>query len=81
MSLTAPRPKMQLVSSASLIKAASTIRHNVAMLVAGLKRCLDLHTAIEQIRTTIAPGCRMSPRRKAPNAYQLPLNLPEVAYA
>jgi len=65
----------------SLIKAASTVRHNVALLIAALSGYLDLHLAIGHIQSTIALGCRMNPRRKAPNAYQLLLNLPEVAYA
>jgi hypothetical protein len=59
----------------SLPKAASTIRFNVALLIAGLKGVFDLQTAIEQIRSTIALGCRMNPRRKKPNTYQLLLNL------
>ena len=62
----------------SLTKAAATIRRNVALLIAGLRGLLDLPTAIEQIRSTIALGCRMNRRRKAPNTYQLLLNLPEV---
>ncbi len=60
----------------SLTRAASTIRWNAALLIAGLKGVLDLQTAIEQIRSTIALGCRMNPRRKKPNTYQLLLNLP-----
>lgn len=63
----------------SLTKAASTIRFNVALLLAGLKGLLDVQTAIEQIRSTIALGCRMNRRRKRPNTYQRLLNLPEVS--
>lgn len=62
----------------SLVKAASTIRQNVALLIAAFGGRLDLQQAIEQIRSTIALGCRMNPRRKAPNTYQLLLNLSEV---
>lgn len=64
----------------SLVKAASTVRHTVALLIGALGGHFPLCTAIEHIRCTISLGCRMNPRRKAPNAYQL-LNLPEVAYA
>jgi hypothetical protein len=62
----------------SLVKAASTVRQNVTLLIAALRGCLELGTAIEQIKNTIALGCRMNPRRKAPNTYQLLLNLQEV---
>lgn len=62
----------------SLVKAASTVRHNVALLIAALKGHLELGAAIEHIRHTISLGCRMNPRRKAPNAYQLLLNLSEA---
>jgi hypothetical protein len=65
----------------SLVKAASTIRFNVALLLAGLKGVkgvLDVQMALEQIRSTIALGCRMNPRRKKPNTYQRLLNLPAV---
>lgn len=61
----------------SLTKAASTIRFNVALLIVGLKGkgLFDLEYALEQIRLAIALGCRMNSRRKAPNTYQLLLNL------
>lgn len=62
----------------SLVKAASTIRFNVPVLIVALKGWLDLESAIEQIQSTIALGCRMNPRRKAPNTYQLLLNLSRV---
>ena len=63
----------------SLTKAAATVRFNVALLIVALKGLFDLQTALEQIRSTIALGCRMTPRRKKPNAYQLLLNLPVPA--
>lgn len=59
----------------SLVKAASTIRFNVPVLIVALTGWLDLELAIEQIKRTIALGCRTNPRRKAPNTYQLLLNL------
>jgi len=65
----------------SLVKAASTVRHTVALLIGALNGHLPLRTAIEQIKTAIALGCRMNPRRKAPNAYQLLLPFPEVPLA
>jgi Transposase DDE domain len=59
----------------SLTKAAATVRFNVALLIVGLKGLFDLECALEQIRSTIALGCRMNSRRKKPNTYQLLLNL------
>jgi len=65
----------------SLVKAASTVRHTVALLIAALRGHLLLSTAIEQITTAIALGCRMNSRRKAPNAYQLLIPFKEVPLA
>jgi hypothetical protein len=62
----------------SLVKAASTIRQTVALLIAAFRGILTLSAAIEQTRAAIALGCRMNSRRKAPNAYQLLIPFKEV---
>jgi hypothetical protein len=62
----------------SLVKAASTVRHTVALLIAAFRGLLPRSTAIEQTKAAIALGCRMNPRRKAPNAYQLLIPFKEV---
>jgi hypothetical protein len=63
----------------SLVKAAQAVRSNVALIVAAFRGLLSLSGALEQILCSMQSGCRMNPRRKAPNAYQLLLSLQEVA--
>jgi Transposase DDE domain len=65
----------------SLVKAASTVRQTVALLIAALRGHLPLCIAIELITTAIALGCRMNSRRTAPNAYQLLIPFKEVPLA
>ncbi len=63
----------------SMVKAAQTVRDNVALLVSGMRGAIPLAVAIEQIRACTAAGCRMNRRRKKPNTYQLLLDLQNVA--
>lgn len=63
----------------SLVKAAQTVRASVVLLVAALRGRLPLAVALEQLRATIAAGCRMNSRKTAPNTYQLLLRLTEAA--
>lgn len=65
----------------SLVKAAATIASNVSLLVAAFHGRLVLEAAIDHIRSAIALGCRMDTRRKAPNTYQLLLDLDDGALA
>ncbi|MHB0878526.1 MAG: hypothetical protein ACYC5O_21015, partial [Anaerolineae bacterium] len=65
----------------SLVKAAATVRSNVALLIAAFGGRLRLDTAIAQIRSVIARGCRMNTRHKAPNTYQLLLAFDQGALA
>ena len=62
----------------SLVKAAQTIRDYVPMLAAALVGRIDFTVPIEQIQFCLQAGCRVNSRRKAPNTYQLLLNLPGV---
>jgi hypothetical protein len=63
----------------SLVKATATVRSYSALLIAAFGRCFPLPTALQFIQDTIASGCRMNTRRRAPNSYQLLLN--PTAYA
>lgn len=63
----------------SLVKAAQTIRDYAPMLAAALVGRIDFTVPIEQIQRCLQAGCRINHRRKAPNTYQLLLNLPEAA--
>jgi hypothetical protein len=65
----------------SLVKAAATIRGNVALLIAALCGCLSLEVAIQHTCSTITLGCRMNTRRKRPNTYQLLLALGQEGLA
>ena len=58
----------------SLVKAAATIRDNASLLVAGLSGWLPIRTAIQILKQAITSGCRLNPRRKHPDTYQLLLN-------
>lgn len=63
----------------SLVKAAQTIRSHALMLILAMACKIKLGTAIEEIAHCLASGCRMNRRKKAPNTYQLLLNLQEAA--
>jgi len=63
----------------SLVKAAQTVRAYVPMLASAMAGYLDIALPIEQLKCCLSAGCRMNPRRKKPNAYQLLLDLQEAA--
>jgi len=63
----------------SLVKAAQTVRAYVPMLASAMAGYLDIALPIEQLKCCLFAGCRMNPRRKKPNAYQLLLDLQEAA--
>ncbi len=63
----------------SMVKAAQTVQDNVALLIGGIRGFIAMTTAIEQIQVCAVAGCRMNRRRKRPNAYQLLLDLQNVA--
>ncbi len=55
----------------SLVQAAQTMRQEAVLLAHALTGVLTLPTAIRQIATGIAAGCRLNRRRQAPNTAQL----------
>jgi hypothetical protein len=62
----------------SLVKAARTVRAHVVALAGGL-RCLPrLIAALEQLRATLAAGCKQQRRRAHPGAWQLLLAVTEA---
>lgn len=63
----------------SLVKAAQTVRSHVLLLASALAGVLPLALALEQLCRTIGRGCRMNPRRVAPNTYQRLLALEPAA--
>jgi hypothetical protein len=63
----------------SMLKAARTVRDHALVLSYALTGLFDMTRVIQQIERCLASGCRMNPRRKVPNTYQLLLNLKEVA--
>ena len=73
-------PDRSLVKAAqAVLQMLGTARSNVALIVAAFRGLLSLSGALEQILYSMQSGCRMNPRRRAPNAYQLLLSLQEVA--
>ena len=63
----------------SLVKAAETVRAYALMLASAMAGVVDLEVVITQISHCLGTSCRMNPRRKHPNTYQLLLALPDVA--
>ena len=61
------------VPSRSMVKAAKAIRSQVGLLAKAIGGTLDLHWVVQQI-TQDLHRCRLNPRRKHPNAYQLLLS-------
>ena len=62
----------------SLVKTSQTIRDYVVMLVEAMHELISLAVVIEQISRCLAAGCRMNRRNKAPNTYQLLMELETV---
>jgi hypothetical protein len=58
----------------SLVKAAQSVRDHGLMLLYALSGLIDLDLVIGQIGCCLAAGCRMNPRKRAPNTYQLLLD-------
>ena len=55
----------------SLVKGAYTIRGYALMLASAMGGFIRLAAVIELVGRTISAGCRMNPRRRKPNTYQL----------
>jgi hypothetical protein len=62
----------------SLAKAAQTVQKYALQLATGLWSQTRTHETLEAIARCLAKGCRMNPRKKHPNTYQLLLALTEV---
>ena len=61
----------------SLVKAAQAIRSSAVLLTTALAGAFPLALALAQIQLRLAsPGCRLNPRKTAPNTYQLLLAFP-----
>jgi hypothetical protein len=62
----------------SLVKAAQAVRSSAVLLAAALTGAFPLSFALAQIqRRLAAPGCRLNPRKTAPNTSQLLLAFPD----
>jgi len=61
----------------SLTKAAQAVRSHALALLLALPSRRRLRAALATLRTCIAAGCRLNPRRTHPNTYQLLLATPE----
>ena len=59
----------------SLVKGAQTVRGYALMLAAAMNGFIQLPSAIRLIGRTLSAGCRMNPRRRKPNTYQLLLGV------
>jgi hypothetical protein len=55
----------------SLVKAAQTIRAHALHLLCALRSPAQLRRALAAIHRCLAAGCRLNPRRRHPNTYQL----------
>ena len=62
----------------SLTKAAQTVQKYALQLACGLWSQTRTRETLETIARCLAKGCRMNPRKKHPNTYQLLLALTEV---
>jgi hypothetical protein len=63
----------------SLVKAAQTVQKYALQLVTGLWSQTRTRETLETIARCLAKGCRMNPRKKHPNTYQLLLTLTETS--
>jgi hypothetical protein len=59
----------------SLVKATRTVRRYGLSLAGAVAGALDLVAVLTLLQRTLKAGCRMNPRRKHPNTYQLLLAL------
>jgi len=55
----------------SLVKAVQTVRSYALLVATALAGLLALTTVLDQIGRCLAAGCRMNPRQRHLNAYQL----------
>jgi hypothetical protein len=62
----------------SLTKAAQTVQKYALQLATGLWSQMRTRETLEMIARCLAKGCRMNPRKKHPNTYQLLLALTEL---
>lgn len=55
----------------SLVKATATVRAFACCLAPALRHPTRLHHRLTDLATALRAGCRLNPRKTAPNAYQL----------
>jgi hypothetical protein len=65
----------------SLVKAAQTVQKYALQLAGGLWSYQRTLETLEMIARCIAAGCRLNPRKKHPNTYQLLEAVSEIAFA
>jgi hypothetical protein len=58
----------------SLVKAAQTIRAHALHLLCALRSAAQVRRALADIHRCLAAGCRLNPRKRHPNTYQLLLD-------
>jgi Transposase DDE domain len=58
----------------SLTKAAQTVQKHALHLASAFARSARLADALQTLKRCLTAGCRMNPRKKHPNTYQLLLN-------
>ena len=63
----------------SLMKAAEMVQSAAFALALAMTDVIDIAVVIGEIGKCLGAGCRMNPRKKHPNTYQLLLDLKEVA--
>ncbi len=59
----------------SLVKATQTLRSHTPLLASAFAGLLPLVAVLDQLTRLLAAGCRLNPRKTAPNTYQLLLAL------
>jgi hypothetical protein len=58
----------------SLVKAAQTIRAHALHVLYALRSAAQMRRVLAAIHRCLAAGCRLNPRRRHPNTYQLLLD-------
>ena len=64
------------VPNRSWVRAAATIRAYAILLASALAGFADLRQVLEHLSRCLAAGCRLNPRKAAPNTYQILLAFP-----
>ena len=63
----------------SAVKAAQTIRGHAVPLAMAFAGVVELRAVLEQVGRCLAMGCRMNPRKRRLNAYQILLGTAQTA--